>query len=46
LGSKQKSFEMVEKIHIQTFSLLTSEIPDLEQKKWRKTGAFFVQINM
>ena len=32
---KQKSFEMVKKIHMQNFSLLTSEIPELEQfKDW------------
>ena len=32
---KQKSFEMVNKIHMQYFSLITSEIPDLEQfKAW------------
>jgi hypothetical protein len=32
---KQKSFEMVKKIHMQIFSFLTSEIPDLERfKAW------------
>ena len=32
---KQKNFEMVKKINMQNFSLLTSEIPDLEQfKAW------------
>ena len=32
---KQKSFEMVKKIHMQNFSILTSEIPELEQfKDW------------
>ena len=32
---KQKSFEMEKKIHMQNSSLLTSEIPDLEQfKAW------------